>query len=113
MLSLVRASCGAGLHSPLLDTWAVTQHLISCGSGGWWQRIAHGITWALAMCYNDVGVKCKAEVLGLSETSAHRPGDLVSGPIDTPVEFDAGGTEKHAVDTTVTYTSGSARSLSE
>jgi len=36
----------------------------------------------------------------------------VSGLIDTPLEFDAGGTEKHAVDTTVTYTSGSARSLS-
>ena len=31
-------SCGAGLHSPLLDTWAVTQHLISCGSGGWSRR---------------------------------------------------------------------------
>jgi hypothetical protein len=105
-------SCGAGLHSPLLDEWAATQHLISCGDGGWWQRIANGITWALAMCYNDIGVKCKAEVKGLSENSAHRPGDLVSDLIGTPLEFDAGGTEKHAVDTTVTYTSGSARSLS-
>jgi len=56
------------------------------------------------MCYNDVGVKCKAEVKGLSEISAHRPGDHVSGPIDAPLEFDAG-----AVDTTVTYTSGCLR----
>jgi len=70
-------------------------------------------TWALAMSYNDGDVKCKAEVLGLSDISAHRPGDLVSGLIDTPLEFDAVGTEKHAVDTTVTYTSGLARSLSE
>jgi len=61
---------------------------------------------------NDVGVKCKAEVKKLSEISAYRPGDLLSGLIDMPLEFDAGGTEKHAVDTTVTYTSGSARSLS-
>jgi len=49
-------SCGAGLHSPLLDEWAATQHLISCGDGGWWQRIANGITWALAMCYSSYSI---------------------------------------------------------
>jgi len=70
------------------------------------------------MCYNDVGMKCKAEVKGLPENSAPPPAPVtfvVSGLIDrhaSPLEFDAGGTEKHAVDTTVTYTSGSARSLS-
>jgi len=76
---------------PALAAWAAKQHLISCGNGGWWQRIAYGITWALAMCYNDVCVKCKVEVKGLSEISAHRPGDLVNGLIDTPLELTQAG----------------------
>jgi hypothetical protein len=84
----------------------VFQHLIGCGTGGWWQHNANAITWAVAQCYLDVGVKGNAEMLGLSEISLHRPGDFVSNTLSTPAEFDAGGMDRHAVDTTVCYVTG-------
>ena len=40
------------------------------------------------------------ETPGLSQTSAHRPGDIVSGPL---LELDAGGTTRLVVDTTLSY----------
>ena len=100
-------TCGEALHSPLLDYWTVFQHLAGCGTGGWWQRNANAITWAVSECYHDVGVQGNTtETMGLSEISSHRPGDFVSNPLSTPAEFNAGGNERHAVDTTICYVSG-------
>jgi hypothetical protein len=47
------------------------------------------------------------EVRGLSATSAHRPGDVVSALMPLPECFDAGGGHRWVVDTTVSYLSPS------
>ena len=96
-------SCGCAMHGHALSEWAITQHLVACGSGGWWQRIANSFTAAIADCYHDVGVLGACETMGLSATSGHRPGDFVSGFIAIPTQFNMGGNERHAVDTTVQY----------
>ena len=96
-------SCSAALHLPALNDWAITQHLVGCGVGGWWHRIANSFTAAVADCYYDVGVHGVAEKAGLSETSGHRPGDFTSDPIAIPTQFNCGGNERQAVDTTVQY----------
>ena len=101
-------SCGRALHTEGLDEWVVAQHLIACCRGGWWNRIAKCVTWAVSESYKDVGVQGKTEVMGLSEISSHRPGDFVSDAMNTPMFEDAGGYEKHAVDTTVSYTTATA-----
>ena len=44
-------SCGCAMHGHALSEWAITQHLVACGSGGWWQRIANSFTAAIADCY--------------------------------------------------------------
>jgi hypothetical protein len=43
------------------------------------------------------------EKTGLSENSAHRPGDFTSDQIAIPTQFNCGGNERQAVDTTVQY----------
>jgi hypothetical protein len=55
----------------------------------------------------DVGITSVRELRGLSATSAHRPGDAVSGPVQVPIAYDAGGELRWVVDTTVTYLSPS------
>ena len=55
------------------------------------------------MLYHDVGVLGACETMGLSANSGHRPGDFVSGFIAIPTQFNMGGNERHAVDTTVQY----------
>ena len=98
-------SCNTRLDGILLNPWVVTQHLIGCSSGVFWNRNANAITSGVARCFADVGVKGKTEVGGLSATSAHRPGDYLSEPMTGPVEFDAGGSVRYVVDTTVNYVS--------
>ena len=97
-------SCGASLHTEGLDLWAVTQHLSSCKAGGGMQRASNNITATIAECYKDVGVRGNTETPGLSEISAHRPGDFVSERISTPVEFNCGGSERHVVDSVIAHT---------
>ena len=96
-------SCGEALHSTALNDWAITQHLVGCANGGWWQRIADSFTAAVADCYHDVGVQGEAGKRGLSANSGHRPGDFTSGQIAIPTQFNCGGNERQAVDTTVQY----------
>ena len=96
-------SCKEALDSPMLDAWVVTQHLISCSSGPFWNKTANAITAAVAQNFADVGVKGTTETAGLSEISAHRPGDFTSVQMTGPVSFDAGGLTRYAVDTTVKY----------
>ena len=94
-------SCKQGMEG--YDTWAVTNHLVSCSIGGGTQRTAMAITQAVQRCMADVGIPSERETPGLSATSAHRPGDAVSGPMTTPTSFDAGGEVRVVVDTTVSY----------
>ena len=68
------------------------------------QRASKNITATIAECFNDVGVRGTTETPSLSEISAHRPGDFVSERISTPVEFDAGGSERQVVDAVIAYT---------
>lgn len=89
------------------DIEFITNHLVSCAVGGCTQRTALAITQAVQRCMTDVGITSVRELPGLSETSAHRPGDAVSGPGPVPIACDAGGELRWVVDTTVSYLSPS------
>ena len=52
-------SCSTRLDGVLLCPWVVTQHLIGCSSGVFWNRNANAITSGVARCFADVGVKGK------------------------------------------------------
>ena len=99
------AKCGQDLRdTPVL---AVTNHLVSCACGGNTQRTALSITKAIQRCCGDVGVGSERETPGLSDTSAHRPGDAVTQPMPVPPGYDFGGVHRYVVDTTVRYLSPS------
>ena len=55
-------SCSARMDGLLLSPWVVTQHLIGCSSGVFWNRSANAITSGVARCFADVGVKGKTKV---------------------------------------------------
>ena len=68
------SSCGAALHTPGLDVWAVT-YLSSCKVGGGLQCNFNGLTTGTAESFSDVGV------LGNTETQAclkSQPTDLAT-----------------------------------
>ena len=86
---------------------AVTNHLVSCATGGGTQRTARAFTVAVQRCCADVGVGSVREMGGLSTISAHRPGDAVTEPMPVPAGFDFGGEHRLVIDTTVKYLSPS------
>jgi hypothetical protein len=94
-------SCKSSLAGYDVD-W-ITNHSISCAHGGWTQRIARSVTDAIRRNFADVGVASERETPGLSSTSAHKPGDLVTESMQVPASFDAGGEHRWVVDTTVAY----------
>jgi hypothetical protein len=102
---LCPSGCGQNLSG--YDHEWVTNHLVSCAVGGHTQRVASAITGAVSRNMWDVGVPSKKELRGLSATSAHRPGDVVSALMPVPECFDAGGGHRWVVDTTVSYLSPS------
>jgi len=83
----------------------ITNHAVSCAVGGWTQRTARALTGAICRNLLDAGVPSQRETAGLSATSAHRPGDVVTGSMSVPVSFDAGGEHRYVVDTTMVYVS--------
>jgi hypothetical protein len=79
------------------DTHWVTNHTVSCGVGGWTQRTALALTGAICRNFTDVGVATQRETAGLSQISAHRPGDAVTESMSAPASFDAGGQLRYRV----------------
>jgi len=61
------------------------------------------ITDAIQRSFWEVGVSSERETPGLSSTSAHRPGDAVSGNMPVPLSFDCGGQHRICLDTCVSY----------
>jgi hypothetical protein len=98
-------SCGDDIlpNGAATESWVVQNHLISCGSGGWTQRISRALVRGLAWSYNEVGIRGTCETHGLSETSQHRPGDFTSAEVDNPPESLAAGFTKRVHDMVVIY----------
>jgi len=81
----------------------ITNHTVSCGTGKQTQKVASALTDALQRNFWELGVSSEREAIGLSRTSAHRPGDAVSEDMSVPQSFDCGGQHRVCVDTCVSY----------
>ena len=94
-------SCDSSLRGYSVEV--ITNHTVSCGTGGHTQKVASDITDTIQRNFWEVGVSSERETPGLSSTSAHRPGDAVSGNMLVPLSFDCGGQHRICLDTCVSY----------
>jgi hypothetical protein len=81
----------------------ITNHTVSCGTGGHTQKVASDITDAIQRNFWEVGVSSDRKPPGLSSASAHRPDDAFSGNLPVPLSFDCGGQHRVCLDTCVSY----------
>jgi hypothetical protein len=95
------SGCGQCLRG--YEVWSISNHLMSCAVGGGTQRVAKAMNNGLGRVFRDIGVKCAAELAGLSAMSAHRPGDMVAEPMTLPERADAGGSHQWTMDSTMAY----------
>jgi hypothetical protein len=85
---------------------------MSCVVGGGTQRVAKAMNNGLGRVFRDIGVKCAAELAGLSAMSAHWPGDMVAEPMPLPESADAGGSHQWTMDRTMAYFNATTALLS-